>query len=131
MKSINYLVLFVFALTITVSSCKKDTLTPKEMLTAKSWKLSSSKVNGVETIEDCSKDDIMTFAADGTYSTTVGAITCYVGDINTTGVWTLSSDGKTLTLDSEDPYSIMITESKLVVTIVDGTDTIEMTLIPL
>ena len=129
MKSISYLVLFVFALAITVTSCKKDKLTPKEMLTAKSWKLSSSKVNGVETIEDCSKDDILIFAVNGTYSMTVGSILCYDGDTNYTGSWTLSADGKTITVDGE-PTPIIITESKLVVTTVDGTQTTVITLIP-
>jgi hypothetical protein len=133
MKSINYLVLFVFALTMSVSSCKKDssnTLTPKEMLTAKSWKLSSYKLNGVEAMDDCLKDDIIAFAANGTYSNIVGAITCYDGEINYSGTWTLSSDGKTITLDG-DPSSIEIMESKLVITqTLSGTDTVILTLIP-
>jgi len=132
MKPLKFLFVFVFALTMSVSSCKKDesnASTPKDILTAKSWKLSSMKVNGIETIEDCSKDDIMTFAANGTYSTTVGAITCYDGETNTSGTWTLSNDGKTLTVDG-DAYSAVITESKVVVTIVVGTETMEMTVIP-
>jgi triacylglycerol esterase/lipase EstA (alpha/beta hydrolase family) len=132
MKTLKFLIFFVLALTMSVSSCKKDesnTSTPKDILTSKSWKLSSLKVNGVETIEDCNKDDIMTFAANGTYTTTVGAITCYSGETNTTGTWSLSTDGKTLTVDG-DAYSVVITESKVVATIVIGTETTELTVIP-
>jgi hypothetical protein len=132
MKTLKFLIFIVFALAMSVSSCKKDdsnSSTPKGILTSKSWKLSSLKINGVETIEDCNKDDIMTFAANGTYTTTVGAITCYDGETNTSGTWSLSSDGKTLTVDG-DAYSSVITESKVVVTIVIDTETMEMTVIP-
>jgi hypothetical protein len=132
MKTGKFLTLFAFALMMSVSFCKKDesnTVTPKEMLTSKSWKMTSMKVNGMEILEDCTKDDIMTFAGTGTYSTSVGTITCYDGETNNSGTWTLSSDGKTLTVDG-DPYSVVITETQLVATYVDGTDTMVMTLIP-
>jgi hypothetical protein len=131
MKSIKYLVLFVFALTLTVSSCKKDeTKTKKEMLTAKSWKMSSIKINGVAgVIEDCEKDDIITIAANGTTSSNRGAIKCDPNETNSTGTWTLSDDEKYLTVDGSTFTIIELTGSKLVLSRVEGTETIEMTLI--
>jgi hypothetical protein len=131
MKPTNYFLLFIFALTLTVPSCKKDETikSVKEILTSKSWKMSSSKQNGVEIIEDCTKDDIITFATDGTFTTTVGSTTCYYGETGNSGTWTLSSDGKTLTID-EYPASVSISESKITVTSTDGTDTLVMTFIP-
>ena len=92
-------------------------------------KHTSSKQNGVEVIEDCTKDDIITFATYGTFTTTVGSITCYYGETGYSGTWTLSSDGKTLTID-EYPASVSITEYKITVTSTDGTDTVVMMFIP-
>jgi hypothetical protein len=131
MKSINYFLLFIFVIALTIPSCSKDedTKSSKEILTSKSWKMSSSKQNGVEVIEDCTKDDIITFATDGTFTTTVGSITCYNGETDYSGIWTLSGDGKTLTID-EYPASVSISENKITVTSTDGTDTVVMTFIP-
>jgi hypothetical protein len=131
MKSINYFLLFIFVLTLTCPSCSKDedTKSAKEILTSKSWKMSSSKQNGVEVQDDCTKDDIINFATDGTYTLTVGSVPCYYGETGASGTWTLSSDGKTLTID-EYPASVSITENKIKVTSTDGTDTVVMTFIP-
>ena len=132
MKSINYLVLFVFALVVTCYACKKDTsspLTPKEMVTAHSWKLSSLKINNVESVMDCDKDDILTFSANGTYLMNVGSITCYANDSNSSGTWSVTGDGKTMMIDTESAASV-ITASKIVLTIINGTETSIMILIP-
>jgi hypothetical protein len=130
MKSINCLLLVIFALTITVSSCKKDALTPAEMLTAKSWKYSTMKYNGtLQTIESCQMDDILTFKTDGTYSYNVGSSTCYTGQTSYTGVWSLSTDGKSITVDG-DVATVVISKSKVVVTVNDGGDITEMTFVP-
>ena len=117
---------------MSVSSCKKDETnkSAKEILMSKSWKMSSSKLNGVETIEDCVKDDFLTFAANGTYTYNVGAITCSEYDTSYSGTWTLSADGKTITVDGE-PGTVVITENQIVATTMFGTDTLEVTLIPL
>lgn len=133
MKSIKYLVLLVLALTLTVTSCKKDkvTLTKKEMLTAKSWKLLSSKENGVSIVlEDCEKDDVLTLASDGTYTYNPGANKCYTDDTIQTGSWSLSSDEKYLTIDMDGIMTIVeLTESKLVLSITYETFSSEMTFV--
>jgi len=71
----------------------------------------------------------MTFNTTGTYVYSIGAITCYDGETGYDGIWILSDDEKTITLDG-DPASVVITESKIVVTITDGFDTIEQIYIP-
>jgi hypothetical protein len=132
MKSINYLVLFVFALTITISSCKKDesTKSSKEIMTSKSWKVSSSKTDGVaEVIEDCQKDDILTFASSGTYTYNVGANTCNADETTYDGSWSLSADGKTLTVDGETA-AVVITENQIKVTLTIDSSIWEMIYIP-
>jgi hypothetical protein len=130
MKSIKYLLLVIFALAITVSSCKKDDLTPKEMLMGKAWKYSTEKYNGVlQTMDNCQKDDVLTFKADGTYTYNVGITTCYSGETSYTGTWVLSADGKSLTVDG-DAATVVISENKVVVTVNDGGDITEMTFIP-
>ena len=95
MKRINYLVLIVFGLTMSVSSCQKEESTSdkilstseeeKQMLTAQSWKLSSLIENRVEVvIPDCEKDDVYTFSENGTFSHDVGALICG-GETNSSG----------------------------------------------
>jgi hypothetical protein len=130
MKSVNYLLLIVIALALTVSSCKENSKSAKEILTTGSWKMSTQKYNGeLITIDDCEKDDYITFAADGTYIYSIGANTCYDGETNDNGTWTLSADEKTITVDGDDA-SVVITESQVVITITDGSDILEMIYIP-
>jgi len=130
MKSVNYLLLFVIALAMIVPSCKKDTKTAKEILTTGSWKISSQKTNGVsEVIEACQTDDFLTFATNGTYTYNIGTTTCYDGEETYDGDWVLSADEKTLTVDGFD-VAVVITESQIVITITDDSDTLEETLIP-
>lgn len=140
MKKINYVVLFVFALVISVSSCKKDESTSdkilstseqeKQMLTAHSWKLSSLIENrDTVVVPDCEKDDVYTFLADGTFSHEVGALIC-ASETNSSGTWNLTLDLR-FTFNGI-PTGFVITDSKLVLETkvdIDGTIT-AMTLVP-
>ena len=123
MKTINFLILFVFALTMSVSSCKKDESISeerlstsekrKEMLTAESWvKLYYRESEDTIAVPDCEKDDIYTFLADGTVLYQVDVLICG-GETNGSGTWSLSRDGKILTLDGIN-MAIEITEGRLV-----------------
>ena len=133
MKSFKYLFLLVIALTITVVSCKKDEVTKskKDLLTAHQWKFTSSKTNGVvDVLDACEKDDITIFASNGTYTWNPTTVKCYPSDAIQTGTWTLSSDEKTLTLDGSDVATIVeLTESRLVLSTIDGTDVWEQTFV--
>jgi hypothetical protein len=118
MKSLNYLVFIVFTLAIAVISCIKDdsTTSPEsEMLTAKSWKLTSVKINGTESLKDCNKDDITTYSADGTFLINVGSTTCN-GESNQSGTWSLEYGGAIIIISLNESVAscyIDITESKL------------------
>jgi hypothetical protein len=108
MKKINYLLLFIFVFMMSVLSCKKDESTPanvlstqernREMIIGVSWKISSHKAYGASVMQDCEKDDIYTFNADGSYSLNVGSLICN-GETNASGSWIIYPDG-TVTLSS-------------------------------
>ncbi len=128
---ISSLSLIALALVITLASCKKEettitTKTPTEYLTAGNWKVTGMTINpGIEVlgvvltdiyalgIEDCTKDDLITFNTDGTLTEDEGASKCNPDDPQTTndGTWTLSDDGKTLTIlyPGDDPEIATIT----------------------
>ena len=119
-----------FTLVLTVESCKKDEPKSKiEILTSRSWIVSSGTTNGVEKfLDDCVKDNYFTFATNGTYTLHTGAIKCVPSEIDYTNTWSLSDDGKTILL-GQTQWFIEITESKLVLTVVDGNDTLVMILL--
>jgi hypothetical protein len=125
--------LIVMGLLLILSSCKKkeetSALTPKEILMSKSWKITSMKVNGVETLANCEKDDVLTFLANGTFTYNVGTNKCDLSDTNFTGTWSLSDDGKNIVFDGDNGTAV-ITESQVVATYVSGTNTNIVTLIP-
>ena len=125
MRKLLTLLIFALtiALTVVVTSCKKDEVTKsrKELLTAKQWKILSSKTNGVaDVISDCEKDDFVIFASNGTYTWNPGTVKCDPSETIRTGTWTLSSDEKTLTLDGDATTIVELTESRLVISTIDG-----------
>ncbi len=122
--------LVTIALAVTVTSCKKDesNLTKKEMLTAKSWKILSSKTNGVaDVIEDCQKDDFITFATDGTYTTNPGTNKCYSDDSANSGTWSLSSDEKYIIVDGASTKLVELSKSRFTISVVEPDYTYEAT----
>jgi heat shock protein HslJ len=134
-KNKNWLIpLIVMGLVLILNGCNKkeektSPSTPKEILTSKSWKITSTKVNGVEVLQDCEKDDVLTFLANGTYTYNVGTNKCNTSDTNYTGTWTLSDDGKTIVFDGDNGTAV-ITESQVVATYVSEGSTHVVTLIP-
>jgi hypothetical protein len=135
---IKFLSLLAIATIFVLSACKKDetTKSPTEYLTAGNWKVTGMTINpGIEVegivitdiytfgVQDCTKDDLIKFNADGSVTEDEGATKCSSDDPQTTtdGTWTLSADAKTLTItypdDEPAPATIVsLNESKLVVT---------------
>lgn len=127
-KLFGLLILFVI---IGVSSCKKDenkdttTKSTRDYLVSGNWKTTAITVSpginfGTTVItdffaqeDDCQKDDLTKFNADGTITDDEGATKCDPNDPQTTndGTWILSADGKSVTIDypNEDPMTIVIT----------------------
>ena len=121
--------LFVIVFAIALTSCKKEeitTKTPTEYLTAGNWKVTGMTINpGIEVlgvvvtniyalgVQDCTKDDLITFNTDGKLTEDEGPTKCDPDDPQTTndGTWTLSDDGKTLTIlyPGDDPEIATIT----------------------
>ena len=134
MKKINRLItvalLISIALAVTVTSCKKDesNLTKKEMLTAKSWKILSSKSDGVaDIIDDCQKDDFLNFAASGAYTFNPGTNKCYSDDDTYSGTWSFSNDEKYLIVDGDSAKLVELSKSRFTISIVDGDYNFEAT----
>ena len=131
-RLINLVILMLLALALTIPSCKKDetNLSKKEMLTAKSWKILSSKTNGIaETFDDCQKDDFLTFATNGNYTFNPGTIKCDAIETIETGTWTLSSDEKFLIVDGESITIIELSSNRFTFSLKDGDYTFEATYI--
>ncbi len=133
MKSTKYLILFILASVLAISSCKKDeaTLSKRELLTARSWQLLSIKENGVtDVLDECDKDNILTFISDGTYTFDPNVIKCDLVNVIESGTWSLSSDEKFLILDDGGLMTIIeLTKTKLVILEVGNVNSYEMTLI--
>jgi hypothetical protein len=136
MKAIYYTVLYLTLLFV-IFSCQRDEeiKSGKDIIISSSWKTHAYIINGEEIeLEECQKDDYLTFAANGTYTDFRGLLQC-PGEIQTdfNGTWTLSQDEKTLTLTSFQgvlSFSIEISESKMTLTNLDDGDIIVLILVP-
>ncbi len=127
MKKYASIVLIVITMTFIVTSCKKE-ISAAEILTANSWRYDSMNDNGTEVVlEDCEKDNYLTFATDGTFILNFGTLLCVPGETSYTSTWALSDNDKTLTLgnigdNQGSSASVEITGSKLVLTYTNGTN---------
>ncbi len=128
MKNISFFAA-IAACTLLFASCKKDDK-PEDLLTGTScWKQVKSETRSTATdawvegtIDACSKDDCTSYTSDGKTNFDEGATKCDPSDPQTsTGTYTLSEDGKILTL-TQDGFSFPVTieeltSSKLVIRI--------------
>lgn len=65
-------------------------------------------------MDDCDKDDVMYLKTDGTYIQDEGSTKCDPSDPQTTtGTWSLSADGKTMTIDSDTYTLISVSKSEM------------------
>lgn len=110
------------ACSILFTACKKDDKSASEIVQSGSWKLTGDEEKlttettwAVNPIEACTADDVTTYTATA-YTTDEGATKCDpTDDQTTTGVYTVSSDGKTMTVDGI-AFASSISESKIVLT---------------
>lgn len=96
--------LFIALVAIVFYGCKKDEAPGfnKDYLTAKQWQPSSAKDNGVAiVIQACVKDDLMKFATNGIFTYDPSIIKCDQSETIYAGTYSLSSDGKSITLNVE------------------------------
>jgi hypothetical protein len=113
MRKIN--LLLIVSLFLATFSCKKDDPpSKKDLLTGKNWILTAETVspavnfNGVlitdlyAQLDDCTKDDISKFNANGTYTIEEGATKCNANDpqVFDSGTWVFNSDETILVLTS-------------------------------
>lgn len=121
MRKIN--LLLIVSLFLATLSCKKDDPpTKKDLLTGKNWILTAETVspaidyNGIlitdlyAQMDDCDKDDISKFNANGTYTFEEGATKCDVNgpQIFDAGTWVFNSDQTILVLTSPSDGTINV-----------------------
>jgi hypothetical protein len=132
MRKLNFLL--IVSLCLATFSCKKDDApSKKDLISGKNWMLISETVspainfNGIlitdlyAQLDDCTKDDISKFNANGTYTFEEGATKCDVNDpqVFDSGTWVFNSDQTILVLTSPSNGTINaeiieLTSSKIV-----------------
>ncbi len=105
------LILLLSVITIFYSCEKNKTeTTPKtveELIAGGSWKITKEEIKlgpapFIDDIDDCQKDDLLSFKENGTYSLDAGKVKCYEDEMQIeTGEWTLTSDNKNIIIDGE------------------------------
>lgn len=84
------------------------------LLTANNWVIERYEIYtvppSVSFPEPCQLDDYLKFNTGGTYVNNIGSITCFAGEVNTTGTWQLSPDEKTLSITNEGETETYIIE---------------------
>jgi hypothetical protein len=117
----------LFAFVLFTFACKKEKLTPTEMLTGNDcWKV--TLLEGLEPnselwvsvpVEDCLADNCFSFNTDQSFKVDEGAVKCDAGEPQTAiGAWSISEDGKKLSLTDNSEVTIgdvvELTKDKLV-----------------
>ena len=80
-------------------------------------------------IEDCEKDNFLTFAPDGTYIFNPGTNKCSSDESADSGSWALSSDEKYIIVDGDSAKLVELTPSRFTISIPDSDGTYEATYI--
>lgn len=134
---------FLLTCTLATVGCKKDDPepSPTEILTAGTcWKMTLlegfDKTNNVWAavpIEDCQADDCFSFKTDQTFTVEEGAAKCAPDDPQqSTGTWSLSDDGKKLSLSDSSNTDVgtvvELTKGKLVYETVFDEEKIRITM---
>jgi len=126
------LVIIASVVLVSLAGCgDKSTPTPTpsktELICKGKWEIASLPIEpaldlggGVklkdytQMLQDCEKDNFYAFKADNTYTLDEGLLKCNPADPQTEpGVWSLSADGKTFTLDGEKAILVLIDDNNL------------------
>lgn len=121
MKKLTFTLAALVALTVSVSSCKKDTDSPTpstpaaqtktQILTSHSWITKSMVSNNVDFYAfapACEKDNFLTFKANGTSTYDEGAIKCDPSDPQVeNGTWKFIANETKIIIDNEDTAEVM------------------------
>lgn len=119
-RNLNFALLMVLFV-LTAVSCKKDK-PREELLTSGAWRATSISValgpltvDAFAELEDCEKDDRMTFKSDKTVEIDEGATKCNPSDPQTysLGAWSLSDNDNKLSYGGITYDILELTESRL------------------
>lgn len=119
-RNLNFALLMVLFV-LTAVSCKKDK-PREELLTSGSWRASSISVtlgpftvDGYADLEDCEKDDRLTFKSDKTVEIDEGPTKCDPAAPQTfsIGTWSLSDNDNKLTYGGTTYDILELTENRL------------------
>ena len=114
MKKLSF---FLVATALLFSSCGKDK-TKTELLTG-SWKITNAVSGGTNVLSQqsaCSKDDVITFLANGSTTIDEGPTKCSTTDPQTrTGTWRWATNETELIVDNGIAKLVSLTEKTLVV----------------
>ncbi len=109
MKTISRSILFVSIAALLAVSCKDDDAKPSntDLLTAKSWTVTSVTANGIDATDkfsdDCDKDDSTKFGKDGKVTNDNGSVKCGSSEPQTeeSGTWAFESNETKLKITSK------------------------------
>lgn len=131
-KQFSFLIVLITASLLLFNACKKSSSAPKsktntQLISNGSWRLISATIPGGGSVrnflEDCQKDNIYTFNADGSGSGDEGTLKCNAGDPQTAPfTWNFQTNetilfiSTTLYTSGSNQFNIIsISETSLVV----------------
>lgn len=108
----NFFLLILFFIFTVISSCTKDTIKPLQILMTGTWKYKDIVYNNASVIKDCDKDDTFNFG-ETIVKYSEGNVICDPSSpAKEIYEYTLSTDGKTLTVDGKEA-DVTITQTNL------------------
>ena len=126
------LVIIASVVFVSLAGCRdKSTPTPTpsqtELICKGKWEIASMPIEPAldlggglklkdytQMLQDCEKDNFYAFKADNTFTLDEGLLKCNPADAQTKpGVWSLSADGRTFTLDGEKAILVLIDDNNL------------------
>ncbi len=128
MKQFKFLALILLAV-IVIPSCNKDDNDSKsktDLLTSAAWKYVDFKIAGASVLEDCQKDDAITFSTNFSFIFNPGSLKCDPSDVIENGTWSFSSDEKNLIIDGDNSTIVTLSSTSLVITSVSSGFPIEI-----